>query len=73
MPQWGPSLTRRAASPAITAATSGVTMVIKYLHDHNDLLYLFDNDIDHYEMTIQDWDHAHGVLRQDYDLDYTIG
>eukprot|EP01050_Picozoa_sp_SAG11_P035774 SAG11_NODE_13286_length_661_cov_2.685053_1_plen_51_part_10 len=23
------------------------------LHDH--LLYLFDNDIDHYEMAIQDW------------------
>eukprot|EP01050_Picozoa_sp_SAG11_P007126 SAG11_NODE_583_length_8352_cov_3.465649_3_plen_73_part_00 len=37
------------------------------------MLYLFDNDIDHYEMAIQDWDHAHGVLRQDYDLNYTIG
>jgi len=41
------------------------------LHDH--LLYLFDNDIDHYEMAIHDWDHTHEVLRQDYDLDYTTG
>ena len=41
------------------------------LHDH--LLYLFDNDIDHYEMTIRDWDHTHSVLRDDYDLNYTIG
>ena len=40
-------------------------------HDH--LLYLFDNDIDHYEMAIHDWDHTHEVLRQDYDLDYTTG
>ena len=40
---------------------------------HDQLLYLFDNDIDHYEMAIHDWDHTHEVLRQDYDLDYTTG
>eukprot|EP01050_Picozoa_sp_SAG11_P008181 SAG11_NODE_708_length_7648_cov_3.486687_1_plen_343_part_00 len=26
-----------------------------------------------YEMATEDWDHTHNVLRQDYDLNYTIG
>ena len=41
--------------------------------DVTDTARWFDNDIDHYEMAIHDWDHTHEVLRQDYDLDYTTG
>eukprot|EP01050_Picozoa_sp_SAG11_P014309 SAG11_NODE_1747_length_4330_cov_2.029307_1_plen_93_part_00 len=37
------------------------------------MLFNLDNDIDHYEMAVQDWDHTHNVLRQDYDLNYMMG